>query len=158
MELLADQVTARGLTFDSHTQGDVLTFHQLKELNRAYATLGVLAFAHGVHPLTAYSELCRLAGELAIFGPARSLPELPLYDHDDLASCFSQVRKEIDTYLDVFVEPEYKERAFVGAGLRMQVSLEPAWPESSWQLFLGVRTSIDGEECVKLLTKPGNLD
>ena len=38
--------------------------------------LGILAFAEGVHPLTAYLELCRLVGQLAIFGadPAAARP------------------------------------------------------------------------------------
>jgi type VI secretion system protein ImpJ len=60
--------------------------------------------------------------------------------------------------LDIFVEPEYQERAFVGAGMRMQVSLEPAWLEASWHLYLGVRSPLERDECVGLLTKAGQLD
>ncbi|MBI3408962.1 MAG: type VI secretion system baseplate subunit TssK [Planctomycetes bacterium] len=158
MELLADQVVSRGITFESNSQGDALTFNQLRELNQAFTTLGVLAFAQGVHPLQAYEELCRLVGQLAIFGKEHRPPDLPVYDHDDLARCFFQARQHVDTLLDIFVEPEYRERAFVGAGLRMQASLEPAWLEPSWQMYLAVRSPLDAEECVKLLTKPGNLD
>jgi type VI secretion system protein ImpJ len=158
MALLADQVAARGITFDSNSQGDALTFNQLRELNQAYTTLGVLVFAAGIHPLVAYGELCRLIGQLAVFGLARRPPELPAYDHDDLARCFFQAREHIDTLLDVFVEPEYKERPFLGAGMRLQVSLEPAWLETSWQLYLAVRSPLDQAECVKLVTRAGQLD
>jgi type VI secretion system protein ImpJ len=158
VELLAAEVVARGLSFDSNSQGDAQTFNQLRELNQAYTTLGVLVFAQGIHPFTAYGELCRLVGQLAIFGPERRPPDLPVYDHDDLAKCFFQARQLIDTLLDIFVEPEYQERAFVGAGMRMQVSLEPAWLETTWQLYLGARSPLGTDECVALLTKAGQLD
>jgi type VI secretion system protein ImpJ len=158
MELLASQVTARGLTFDSNSQGDALTFNQLRQINQAYTTLGVLAYAQGIHPFMAYGELCRLVGQLAIFGPERRPPDLPVYDHEDLAKCFFQIRRHIDALLDIFVEPEYKERAFMGAGMRMQVPLEPAWLETNWQLFLAVSSPLERDECVRLLTKSGHLD
>lgn len=156
--LLADQVTSRGISFDASSQGDAQTFNQLRELNQAYTTLGVLAFAQGIHPYEAYSELCRLVGQLAIFGKDRRPPDLPVYDHDDLARCFFEVRRHIDGLLDVFVEPEYRERSFLGAGLRMQASLEPAWLEPNWQMYLGVKSPLEPDETVKILTKPGLLD
>jgi type VI secretion system protein ImpJ len=40
----------------------------------------------------------------------------------------------------------------------MQVALEPAWLETDWQLFLGVRGPLERDECVRLLTKEGGLD
>ena len=84
IELLANQVVSRGITFDSLGQGDPLIFAQLRELNESYAVLGILAFAQGVHPLKAYLELGRLVGQLSIFGSTRRPPDLPRYDHDDL--------------------------------------------------------------------------
>jgi type VI secretion system protein ImpJ len=85
-------------------------------VNEAYSPLGTLLFAQGVHPLTVYTELCQLVGRLAIFGAERRPPELPRYDHDDLATCFYRVKQYIDSLLDIVVEPEYKERAFIGSG------------------------------------------
>jgi type VI secretion system protein ImpJ len=158
IEVLAAQVVARGVTFDSHAQGDPLLFAQLRVLNEAYTLLGVLAFAQGVHPLDVYVELCRLVGQLSVFGPTRRPPDLPRYDHDDLGGCFYRVKQYIDALLDLLLEPEYKERPFVGAGLRMQVALEPAWLESAWQIYIGVQSSLDADECVRLLTVPGQLD
>jgi type VI secretion system protein ImpJ len=157
-ELLASQVVSRGITFDSHSQGDALIFAQLRELNEALAVFGVEAFIPGIHPLALYLELCRLVGQLSIFGGTRRPPELPQYDHDDLGTCFYRVKQHIDDLLNIFVEPEYKERPFIGAGMRMQVALEPAWLESVWQLYIGVRSELDANECIRLLTKPGELD
>lgn len=158
IELLSQQVVSRGITFDSQGQGDQLIFEQLRVLNEAYAILGVLGFAHGVHPREMYQELCRVVGQLAIFGATRRTPDLPHYDHDDLGTCFYRVKQYIDALLDIVIEPEYKERPFIGAGLRMQVSLEPAWLESVWQMFVGVQSPLSPEENIRLLTKAGQLD
>ena len=157
IEVLANQVVARGLSFDSRAQGELLLVEQLRELNEAYAELGVTAFAQGVHPFGAYVELCRLVGRLSIFGPTRRPPELPRYDHDDLGGCYWRVKAYLDELLDLLVEPAYKERAFIGAGLRMQVALEPVWIEPSWQMFIGVQSPLEPEECVRLLSR-GQLD
>ena len=79
-------------------------------------------------------------------------------DHDDLHACFLQVKKHLDDYLDLAGEPSYRERFFMGAGLRMQVGLEPAWLEPTWQIFIGVQSSLDPMQCVGLVTKAGQLD
>jgi type VI secretion system protein ImpJ len=158
IELLAQQVVSRGITFDSVAQGDPQIFNQLRVSNEAYALLGVLGFAQGVHPLPIYTELARLVGQLAIFGAQRRMPDLPRYDHDDLGTCFYRAKQYVDQLLDIMVEPEYKERPFVGAGLRMQVSLEPAWMEPVWQMFVGVQSPLSLEENIRFLTKAGQLD
>jgi type VI secretion system protein ImpJ len=158
LEVLATQITTRNIGFDSLGQGDPLLFAQIRVLNEAYAAMTVPAFTPGIHPLSSYVELCRIAGHLAIFDAPRRVQELPHYDHDDLGGCFYRLKQYIDHLLDVLVEPEYKERPFIGAGLRMQVSLEPAWLESAWQMFIGVKSPLETEECIRLLTKPGQLD
>lgn len=158
IDLLATQIVSRGVGFESQTAGDPVMLSQLRELNEAYALLGIMAFAQGIHPLEAYLTLCRLVGQLSIFGPTRRSPDLPKYNHDDLGGCFYRVKQYLDALLDVVVEPEYKERPFIGAGMRMQVALEPAWLESIWQMFVGVQSSLSPDECIRLLTKAGNLD
>lgn len=158
LEALTEQIHARSITFDSTAQGERMLFEQLRILNQGYSVLHLLSFAEGVHPLHAYIELTRLVGQLAIFGPDRRAPNLPVYDHDDLGGCFWRAKQHIDALLDVFVEPEYKERPFAGAGLRMQVSLEPTWVEPTWQMFIGVQSPLDSESLIALLTRPGQLD
>lgn len=155
---LAGQVVSRGIGFDSQTQGDAMLFAQLRELNETQAVLGILAYTEGIHPLTVYLELCRAVGQLAIFGATRRPPDLPRYDHDDLGACFARLKQYLDALLDIFVEPQYKERPFIGAGLRSQVTLEPAWLDSSWQMYVGVQSQLEPEECIRLLTKAGQLD
>jgi type VI secretion system protein ImpJ len=159
LDFLAKQVVERRINFDSQSQRDPLIFNQLRVVNEAHALLGVLIFAQGVHPLPAYLELCRVVGQLAIFGPERRPPELPRYNHDDLGRCFYDVKKYIDMLLRELEEPGYMEVPFEGAGLRMQVALQPAWLEATWQMFVGVQTeNIGTEDCVRLLTRSGQLD
>jgi type VI secretion system protein ImpJ len=168
VELWATQVVGRNITFDSQAQGDAQIFGQLRVLNEAYALLGVLVFARGVHPLPAYLELNRLVGQLAVFGPARRPPALDLagagdeakalpYDHDNLGECFRRVKRHIDQLLNAVEEPSYKERPFEGAGQRMQVVLEPDWLGSVYQMYVGVQSPLGEEECKKLLTRAGQL-
>lgn len=158
IEVLANQALSRGITLDSHGQGDSRLIGQLSRLNEAHALLGNLAFIDGVHPLTAYMELCRLVGQLAIFSRALRPPELPRYDHDDLGGCFYRVRQYLDGLLDEVDEPSYEERPFIGAGLRMQVAIEPKWLEPGYAMFLGVRSPLGSEEIIRLLTQVGRLD
>jgi type VI secretion system protein ImpJ len=154
---LAAQVVTRGISFDTRNAGDALVLAQLRELNEAYAYLQVMAFADGVHPLPAYVELCRLAGQLAIFDKANPrAPILPQYDHDDLGLCFHRVKRYLDSIK--IEEPIYEERPFVWNEPRMEVQLEPKWLEPIWQMFVGVESSLKVEECVKLFTRAGQLD
>jgi type VI secretion system protein ImpJ len=158
IEWLVEQMTTQGITFDRQAPGDALVLRQLQQLNEAISVLSVLIAAPGVHPLWAFLELSRVVGQLAIFGATRRPPELPHYNHDDLATCFADLKEHLNRQLDIVVEPEYKERAFVGAGWRMQVGLEPAWLEPNWQMYIGVQSNVEALQCVTLLTKAGQLD
>jgi type VI secretion system protein ImpJ len=158
IDLLAKHALGRGLTFETGAQGASALMHQLRELNEIHAVLHVLAFCPGVHPLHAYLELCRAAGQLAVFGDARRAPDMPRYEHDELARCFGAVRRHIDLLLDAIDEPPYDERPFHGAGSRMQVPLEPAWLEAGRRLFIGVQSPLSVDECRALLSKGGILD
>jgi type VI secretion system protein ImpJ len=157
IEALAAQVAARGMSFDSHTPGDAGRMNQLARMNEGHAVLSHVAFAPGVHPEAAYVELCRLVGQLAVFGPGARAKELPRYDHDDLGACFWALKERIDDLLAGIKDAGHKERPFVRVGNRMQVALEPEWLEAGWQMFVGVRASVTAEECVRVLTRPEKL-
>lgn len=152
LEFLSGQIVTRNINFDSQGQGDRLLFEQLRSMNEVFAPLGVSLFAQNRHPFEVYVSLAEIVGKLAIFSRERRLPPLPRYDHDDLATCFWRVKQHIDSCLDIVVEPDYFERAFEGAGMRMQVALEPAWLESGKKIFVGVQTSLTIDECERLLT------
>ena len=157
MEVLSAQVLSRGIGWDSQSPGDLRRLLQLDRLNQGYAALSHTAFVPGVHPAEAYRELLRLVGSLAIFSKAVRTEELPRYDHDDLGNGFWKLKTTLDTFLNEVDEPAYEEAPFIGTGLRMQVALKPQWLESGMAMYLGVRSNISTEECVKLLTRPERL-
>jgi type VI secretion system protein ImpJ len=157
IEVVAGQVKSRGITFDSHSQGDSRRMHQLDRMNEGYAVLGHLGFVPGIHPIDAYQELTRLIGQLSVFGRDARPPALPRYDHDDLGTGFWKLKQYLDDLLNQVEDPAYEERPFVGSGLQMRVQLEPQWLESGWQMYLGARSNVPTEDCVKMLLRPERL-
>jgi len=152
---LADQLARnmldRGVAFESGHREDLERIFKLHSLNTALGYLVNLPYARGVHPLWAYMELCRVVGLISIFLPARRMPRVPLYDHDDLAGCFYAVRRLLD------LDPEgqrrsYIKRPFTGAGLQMQVRLDREWLGSGWVFYMGVDSNLSFNE-VDLLLK-----
>lgn len=157
IDLLADMVVNRGLTLDSRGDGAAMRVAQLDKLNEGWALLSNLAFVPGIHPLPAYLEMCRLVGSLSLFGRGRRAAEIPQYDHDDLGGCFWALKRQLDALLDEVEEPSWIEQAFRGVALRMQVALQPAWLEPAYEMFIGVRSSLNRDDCVRLLTRLDQL-
>ncbi|MSU78442.1 MAG: type VI secretion system baseplate subunit TssK [Gemmataceae bacterium] len=158
IDWLAEHIARQGITFDRQMPGDVLVLKQLQQLSESSSVLGVLHSSPGIHPLTAFLELSRIVGQVAIFGATRRPPEFPRYDHDDLGTCFAFIKQHLDAQLNLVVEPEYKERQFIGAGWRMQVGLEPSWLSASSQIYIGVQSTLDPVQCVNMLADAGQLD
>jgi type VI secretion system protein ImpJ len=155
-DILADQMIDRGVAFETGHREDFERILKLHSLNTALGYLMNLPFVRGVHPLTAYKELCRAVGQTAIFRPERRLPEVPRYDHDDLGRCFYAIKRLLQGRTD---EPEaatYQKRPFEGAGMQMQVRLEREWLSPTWTFFIGVNSKLSYHECVNLLR--GGLD
>lgn len=154
MEVLSEQVVNRGIGLNSQEPGDLDRIMMLKELNSAYAVLGVLAFAEGVHPLVAYVELCRIIGDLSIYGKSRRVGEVPTYDHDDLWRIFHWAKETIESLLQAIRPYEYEQRAFVGWPKGMEVTLETKWLNADWQWFVGVKhEGITDQECQEMLER-----
>jgi type VI secretion system protein ImpJ len=158
IETLSRQLVNRGIGLDSRHPGDLDRILMLSALNAAYARLSILAFASGVHPLTAYTELCGIVGQLGIFSTERRAKPVPQYNHDDLARIFAEIRREIELSINAVREYEFQQRYFVGVGMGMQVSLEPRWFNSDWQWFIGInKGELTQQECRELLSS-GQLD
>jgi type VI secretion system protein ImpJ len=131
----------------------------LGQLNEAYATLGVLAFAARVHPFVAYTELCRIVGSLSLFGASRRTGEVPRYDHDDLARIFYWAKEQIQLLAMSGPRDEYEQRPFVGSGLGMQATFEDKWLAGDWKWFVGVQhENISDDECAQLIGEKGAFD
>ncbi len=157
-QLLADMIRTKGIAIQSQSSEESLIVAQLKALNEAYVMLGHLMATPGTHPLLAYRELVRLVGQLAIFGASRRPERIPIYDHDDLGVCYSEIRKIIDVYLDLIVEPTWKSVPFIGVGQRMQVTLQPSWLEPAWKMYVGIKSNLPTPDVVRKFTMQGEMD
>ena len=147
---LASQMIDRGVAFESGHREDLERILKLQSINTALGYLMNLPFVQGIHPLTAYSELCRVVGLLAIFHAERRMPtKIPRYDHDDLGTCFRAIRESLD--ISEEQKRAYIKRPFVGAGLQMQVRLDREWLEPSWTFFIGVESKLSFTEVDRLL-------
>lgn len=154
IEVLSQQVVNRGIGLDSHYPGDADRILMLAQLNAAYNTLGVVAFAADVHPREAYTELCRVLGQLSIFGQDRRANAVPPYDHDDLHRIFTEIKIRIELLINAVRDYDYEQRYFVGVGMGMQVTLEPRWFNSDWQWYIGVnKGDLTQRECLDLLAQ-----
>ena len=167
IDMVAQQVRNRGITLASQEPGDLERIFMLRILNEAYSVLKVSTFAQGVHPFVAYSELCRIAGMLAIFGPDRRLEDVPAYDHDDLGRIFEWVRSRIAALLAAVQEDQYEQRYFIGIIVqghsgrypRMQVEMDSKWLGPDWDLYVGIRVENAPLQVARdLLVKPGYID
>ncbi len=162
IETLSQRAVDRGLTFSSQEPGDLDELLKLIQLNQAYAVLSCLTFAQGVHPLWAYTELCRVVGMLSIFDEkVRRTPEIPPYDHDDLARIFQWVDLRIRELLKETPGPggvPYEMRYFEGRQLGMCVHIKSEWLHSGWKWYVGVLgRNVSRDEC-RVLLDEGNLD
>ena len=148
------QMFDRSVAFESGHREDLELLFQLHSLNTALGYLWNLPHVTGIHPLMAYMELCRVVGMLAIFRAERRMPELPFYDHDDLATCFYAVKRWLEGQE---LAPEPIKRPFVGAGLQMQVHMEREWLEPTWVFYIGAQSSLNYHEAVSLLRGDLNM-
>ena len=155
IEVLSQHLINRGIGRQSEAPGDQDRISMLEKLNEAYASLSILAFAKGVHPLVSYLEMCRILGQLAIFTPERRTTDIPPYDHEDLGRIFREVVERIKRAVRL-PEASYEKRFFLGAGLGMQVSLEASWFHAGWEWCIGVQKGeLTGDECRELLSESG---
>jgi type VI secretion system protein ImpJ len=158
MEVLGQQIIDRGIGRESQNPGDLDRISMLEKLNEAYASLSIIAFAQTIHPLVAYTELCRVLGQLSIFTPDRLANDIPAYDHEDLARIFREIKRRIEDILRSVRDYEFEQRYFLGVGLGMQASLESTWFNSNWEWCIGVKKGdLSVQECRHLLS-PGVLD
>lgn len=119
---------------------------KLNAVNSSYPYLTQLVEGRGVHPFVAYTELCRLVGQLSIFRDNWQPPELPVYDHDDLGRIFRQVMQEINAVFDERQSgPTIQRFPFQGVQEWMEVGLDPRWLRGNYGFYVAVRSELTPE-------------
>ena len=154
---IGSAVLDRRINLAASDEYEVDLINKLAVVNEAYSVLRILTFAEGVHPFSAYLELCRLVGRLSIWRLDRVAPEAPPYDHDDLATIFYWVKEQINESFKEDTD-QYEQEYFSGLGAGMHVSIKPKWLLGEWQWYVGVaRGDLSESECRQLL-EPGQLN
>ncbi len=89
----------------SHGVSEMADFLMLQALNRAEPLLREHALAPSQPPWALYRDCLQLAGDLATFTTeSRHAGEHPLYRHDDLQGCFTQLVAELRRMLTVVID------------------------------------------------------
>lgn len=147
IETESQSLAGVNLTFESSIEGRGIRILRLNHLSSGWTTLQSMLNGRMVHPQNIYTELCRLLGQLSIFGETRKPPKLRSYDHDDIGPIFQSVLSEIRKLLEGIGLPEYERHPFVflqkdGKLKRpYRVSLDPKWEASTYSLYLGLETT-----------------
>jgi type VI secretion system protein ImpJ len=147
IDILADQMVARKINFDSQVPGDAERILKLTVLNGIQTRLAALASTSGLTPLQVYLDLCEFAGRVAIFRRDRRPPQLLPYNHQDLGPCFLKTIEQIQIVLEEGEELAFEKRYFARAGERLEVRWEQEWLAGARELYLGVETELTDVEC-----------
>lgn len=84
---------------------EIADYMLLQLVNRLEPLTAHLAKLETIHPLTFYSELIQMAGELATFTTTQKRPPLfPNYQHDNLQECFYRVFSSLRQQLSMVLE------------------------------------------------------
>jgi type VI secretion system protein ImpJ len=148
----ADQMVGRKVAFDSQVLGDAARILRLSVLNAASATFQAILFTQGLHPLLMYQELCRMLGQLSIFGETRRPIKVPGYDHDSIGPIYWTVINEIRLLLGDLGQVPFHKRYFKLDGKRLVNQLDPDWTIETTRMYVGVETTeLSDTECDKLM-------
>ncbi len=82
---------------------EIANFWFLHAVNSALAPLRHLVASKRGHPEELFLELSRLAGALCTFALDSHPRDLPLYDHDNLSRCFTELDAHIRLHLETII-------------------------------------------------------
>jgi type VI secretion system protein ImpJ len=148
----SDLLVGRKISFDNQVVGEADRILRLAFLNTAYSSLQAVLPTRGLHPLAMYQELCRLLGQISIFGDRRRPVDLPGYDHENIGPIYAKVIREIRRLLGEPGKIAFEKRYFQLEGKSFRVTLEPEWILDTAKLYIGVETvELTDPECDELM-------
>ncbi len=87
----------------SLASGEIASFWLLHAVNSALPLLRHMWTSRALHPDRLFFEMSRLGGALCTFSLTSDARSLPLYDHDDLTTCFSALDTFIRDHLEIVI-------------------------------------------------------
>ena len=89
------------------TAADIANFWLLYTINTAFPQFRHLFETRGGHPEALFTAMLSLAGALTTFSPTIHPRDLPLYDHEDLGACFTDLDEKLRLLLDTVVPSNF---------------------------------------------------
>jgi type VI secretion system protein ImpJ len=89
------------------TTADIANFWLLYTINNYFPILRHLFETRAGHPEELYSAMLSLAGALTTFSLKIHPRDLPLYDHDDLGACFTDLDEKLRQLLETVVPSNF---------------------------------------------------
>jgi len=94
-------------TLADFTAADIAGFWLLYTINTAFPAFRHLFETRGGHPEGLFDAMLALAGSLSTFSPVIHPRDMPLYDHDDLGACFTQLDEKLRLLLETVVPSNF---------------------------------------------------
>lgn len=151
---LARSPTERGEMAIGFSQQEVASFWFLHCVNSGLAMLRNLCYCKRGHPEEVFVELSRMAGALCTFGLDSHPGKLPLYDHDHLDDCFTELDQHIRFHLETLIPtncvtiPLERTEDYMYAG---EVADQRCLGRSRW--IFSVRSAIGEADLISLTPK-----
>jgi type VI secretion system protein ImpJ len=89
------------------TASDIAQFWLLYTINTAFPTISHLFETRGGHPEALYSAMLQLAGSLTTFSQKIHPRDLPVYDHENLGGCFTDLDEKLRFLLETVVPSNF---------------------------------------------------
>jgi type VI secretion system protein ImpJ len=89
------------------TASDIANFWLLYTMNTAFPMISHLFETRGGHPEALFSAMLQLAGSLTTFSPKVHPRDLPVYDHEDLGACFTELDEKLRLLLETVVPSNF---------------------------------------------------
>jgi len=86
---------------------DIANFWLLYTINTAFTDFRHLFETRGGHPERLYAAMLELAGALTTFSTNIHPRDLPVYDHDDLGACFTELDEKLRILLETVVPSNF---------------------------------------------------
>lgn len=157
LEIVSSRAQELGHNRRQRTQGKVefsvsesANFLMLHTLNGALPVLTHLA-AGRTHPETLFTELARLAGQLATFSADGYLRDLPTYDHHDLAGCFAKLDERLRSLLETSITLRYVPVPLSRTSERVHTGRIPEAVLDGHRVYFSVQCGLPAERVMKEL-------
>jgi type VI secretion system protein ImpJ len=89
------------------TASDIASFWLLYTINTAFPIISHLYETRGGHPEALFSAMLQLAGSLTTFSQKVHPRDLPVYNHEDLGACFTELDEKLRFLLETVVPSNF---------------------------------------------------